>query len=101
VQYIGSGQSDYDIGFTDGGDFGNYTRHYPAGTYNIYMRVRMAEGRHRTAPAFLWCQATATLSANGTVSVPNVAVAGLQLGAVQGQQQQSHHRDARRFAKRH
>jgi hypothetical protein len=30
--------ADYDIGWNSGGDWGNYTRHYPAGSYNIYMR---------------------------------------------------------------
>jgi hypothetical protein len=29
---------DYDIGFNDGGNWANYTRNYPAGTYNIYLR---------------------------------------------------------------
>jgi len=30
---------DYDVGFNNGGNWGNYTRHYPAGTYNIYVRA--------------------------------------------------------------
>jgi len=29
---------DYDVGFNSGGDWGNYTRHFPAGSYNVYMR---------------------------------------------------------------
>ena len=29
---------DYDVGFNSGGDWGNYTRNYPAGKYNIFMR---------------------------------------------------------------
>ncbi len=37
--YLGSGKLDYDVGWTDGGDFGNYTRHFPAGTYNLYVRA--------------------------------------------------------------
>ena len=32
------GLVDYDVGFNNGGNWGNYTRTYPAGTYNIYMR---------------------------------------------------------------
>jgi autotransporter-associated beta strand protein len=32
------GLQDYDVGFNSGGNWGNYTRTFPAGTYNIYMR---------------------------------------------------------------
>ena len=39
LAYAGTGKTDYDVGWTAGGHFGNYTRHYPAGTYNIYMRA--------------------------------------------------------------
>lgn len=34
-----TGQSDYDVGWNDGGNWANYTRHFPAGTYNIYVRA--------------------------------------------------------------
>ncbi|HVU08350.1 MAG TPA: glycosyl hydrolase family 28-related protein [Verrucomicrobiae bacterium] len=33
-----NGLSDYDIGFNSTGNWGNYTRTFPAGIYNIYMR---------------------------------------------------------------
>ncbi len=33
-----SGLPDYNIGFTTAGNWGNYTRSFPSGTYNIYMR---------------------------------------------------------------
>jgi hypothetical protein len=39
VAYVGTGKTDYDVGWTAGGHFGNYTRHYPAGAYNVYMRA--------------------------------------------------------------
>ncbi len=42
--WIGSGLTDFDVGFTDGGDFGNYTRHFPAGTYNLYARAAGGNG---------------------------------------------------------
>jgi autotransporter-associated beta strand protein len=29
---------DYDVGFNSGGNWGNYTRTFPTGTYNVYMR---------------------------------------------------------------
>src|SRR6266850_455791 len=44
LQYIGSGLTDYDVGFTDGGDFGQYTRHYPTGTYNLFARAAGGNG---------------------------------------------------------
>ncbi len=31
-------KTDYDVGYNSGGNWANYTRTYPAGTYNIYMR---------------------------------------------------------------
>ena len=42
--WTGTGKTDYDVGFTDGGDYGNYTRHYPAGTYNVFVRVAGGNG---------------------------------------------------------
>jgi hypothetical protein len=32
------GLQDYDVGFNSGGNWGNYTRTFPSGTYNIYLR---------------------------------------------------------------
>jgi len=43
-QYNGTGFQDYDVGFNDGGNWGNYTRNYPAGTYNIYVRASDGNG---------------------------------------------------------
>jgi regulation of enolase protein 1 (concanavalin A-like superfamily) len=37
-----TGKTDYNIGFFGGGSWLNYTRHYPAGTYNVWGRF--AEG---------------------------------------------------------
>ena len=38
--YVGTGQTDYDQGWNNGGSglWGNYTRHFPAGRWNIFMR---------------------------------------------------------------
>ena len=44
LQYIGTGKTDYDVGFTDSGDFGVYTRTYPAGTYNLFVRAAGGNG---------------------------------------------------------
>lgn len=43
-QYNGTGKQDYDVGFNDGGNWGNYTRNYPSGTYNIYVRASNGTG---------------------------------------------------------
>lgn len=42
-QYDG-GLSDFDLGNANNGDWGNYTRTYPAGTYNIYLRAASGGG---------------------------------------------------------
>jgi hypothetical protein len=39
LPYIGTGFTDYDVGWYDGGDWNNYTRTFPAGDYNIYLRA--------------------------------------------------------------
>ncbi len=53
IQYA-SGDADYDVGYNNTGDWGNYTRHYPAGVYNIYLR-----------------------GSDGTVTQPNACTIGL------------------------
>jgi Carbohydrate binding module (family 6) len=42
--YVGSGLTDYNVGFYDGGDWLNYTRTMPAGQYNIYLRAANGGG---------------------------------------------------------
>lgn len=37
--YNGTGRSDYSIGYFSAGAWANYTRHYPAGSYNVYARL--------------------------------------------------------------
>jgi hypothetical protein len=39
LPYIGTTNVDYDVGFGTVGGWANYTRHYPAGTYNVYGRL--------------------------------------------------------------
>lgn len=38
-QYAGTSYTDYDVGWTSTGDWWNYTRTYPAGTFNVYLRA--------------------------------------------------------------
>lgn len=58
--YVGQ---DYEIGYTDSGDFANYTRHYPssskqpAGAFNVYARLSDGAGNNTVA---------ATLSVSST-----------------------------------
>jgi hypothetical protein len=35
----GAGLTDYDVGYTATGDWWNYTRTYPAGKFNVYLRA--------------------------------------------------------------
>lgn len=39
-----NGLQDYDVGFNSSGNWGNYTRHYPAGRYHVYMRAANGNG---------------------------------------------------------
>jgi len=39
LQFIGTTNFDYNVGWTAGGEWGNYTHRYPAGTYNLFVRV--------------------------------------------------------------
>jgi hypothetical protein len=48
LQFIGTGKTDYDVGFTDGNDFANYTRTFPAGTYNLFVRAAGGNGGYYT-----------------------------------------------------
>jgi autotransporter-associated beta strand protein len=38
------GLPDYDVGFANTGNWGNYTRPFPAGSYNIYIRIASPNG---------------------------------------------------------
>jgi hypothetical protein len=44
LAYIGTTNVDYDIGYGTPGGFANYTRHYPAGLYNVYARLADGNG---------------------------------------------------------
>jgi hypothetical protein len=39
LAYIGTGFTDYDVGWYDNGDWNNYTRTIPAGQYNVILRA--------------------------------------------------------------
>lgn len=44
LAYINTTNVDFDNGFTDGGSWANYTRHYPKGLYNVYARLADGNG---------------------------------------------------------
>src|SRR6266404_3613694 len=72
--YNGTGFTDYTLGFFSSGSAVNYTRHYPAGLYNIY--VRGANGGGTAAGNFSiltngWGTTTPSGTNLGTVTVPN------------------------------
>ncbi|MGC3960744.1 MAG: hypothetical protein QM813_23255 [Verrucomicrobiota bacterium] len=41
--------SDYDLGWNDGGFWANYTRTYPAGNYNVFIRAGNGTGGNGSA----------------------------------------------------
>ena len=66
LAYIGTGKTDYDWGYTGSGQWGNYTRHYPAGVYNVFVRAANNNGASANAGDFSVVSGTATFSANGS-----------------------------------
>jgi hyaluronate lyase len=71
--YNGTGFFDYSIGYFSAGAWANYTRNYPAGTYNVY--ARLATGGGVTTCALYqvtggWGTAAQTTNLLGTFSPP-------------------------------
>jgi hypothetical protein len=73
-QYDGTGFADYNLGWNDGGFWANYTRTYPAGTYNVYLRAGNGTGGNGSAT---WAQVTSgvgtptqTTTNLGTFTIP-------------------------------
>jgi Polysaccharide lyase family 8, super-sandwich domain/Polysaccharide lyase family 8, C-terminal beta-sandwich domain len=75
-QYNGTGHTDYSIGYFSAGSWANYTRHYPAGTYNVYARLA-AGGGATTCTLYQvtggWGTTIQTTNLLGTFSVANTA----------------------------
>ena len=74
LAYIGTTNIDFDIGYGHTNSWGNYTRHYPAGAYNIYMRGADGNGQDANSAQVSVVGGTATIAGTGpyTFSVPNV-----------------------------
>ena len=45
AQYTSAGTNDYDIGWTAAGQWANYTRTYPKGAFNVYLRASSPSGQ--------------------------------------------------------
>ena len=72
-QYNGTGYSDYSIGYFSAGSWANYTRHYPAGTYNVYARLASGGGATTCTLSEVtrgWGTTSQMTNLLGTFSVP-------------------------------
>jgi hypothetical protein len=72
TQFVGG--FDYDIGFFGSGEWGNYTRHYPAGTYNVWGRFAAGGGdtlAYLSQVTSGWGTTTQTTNFLGTFSIGN------------------------------
>lgn len=73
-QYSGTGYTDYDVNWTGAGDWFNYTRTYPTGKYNVYLRAAspssgMTMGLQRVTSG--WGTSTQTTNNLGAFTIPN------------------------------
>ncbi len=74
LPYIGTTNVDYDVGYATGGGWANYTRHYPAGLYNIY--ARLADGNGATTDAE---EVSVLASASGNANLIGAAPFGFNV----------------------
>ena len=65
LQYINTTNLDYDVGYNNGGNWGNYTRHYPAGLYNVYVRGSGGNGAQTDAGEITNASGTASFAGTG------------------------------------
>ncbi|HTB85023.1 MAG TPA: polysaccharide lyase family 8 super-sandwich domain-containing protein [Candidatus Sulfotelmatobacter sp.] len=74
--YIGTGKTDYSIGYFSAGAWANYTRHFPAGSYNLYARLAAGGGATTCTLSRVtggWGTTSQTTNLLGTFSIPNTA----------------------------
>jgi hyaluronate lyase len=74
--YNGTGKTDYSLGYFGAGAWANYTRVYPAGSYNVYARLAAGSGA-TTCTLYQvtggWGTTSQTTNLLGTFTVPNTA----------------------------
>ena len=69
-----AGGYDYDIGYFGQGEWGNYTRHYPGGTYDVWGRFACGDANQSHAILSIvtngWGTTTQTTNVLGSFSIP-------------------------------
>jgi hypothetical protein len=70
LQYIGTTNLDYNVGWTARGDWGNYTRSYPAGTYTMFVRASGGGGLQTESADITVQSGTAVISSTGSGVAP-------------------------------
>ena len=73
LRYIVSGLPHYNVGWYDTGDWGNYTRTYPTGTFNPYIRAASGAGTLGDTVAKVtggWGTPAQTTTNLGTFAIP-------------------------------
>lgn len=64
-QYVGTTNVDYDVGYNNGGNWANYTRHYPPGQYNVLVRASDGNGPQSNAGDISVVSGTASFTNSG------------------------------------
>ena len=65
LQYVGTTNIDYDVGYNNGGNWANYTRHYPPGLYNVFVRASDGNGPQANAGDIAVVAGTAAFTNSG------------------------------------
>jgi autotransporter-associated beta strand protein len=73
-QAFSPGLLDYDVGFNNGGNWGNYTRTFPAGNYYIYLRGANGIGVAGDSASFSWVTGGQTTTNQSTVKLGTFSV---------------------------
>jgi hypothetical protein len=74
LQYIGTGFTSYNVGWYDTGDWGNYTRTYPTGEFNLFIRAANGSGGNLgdtvSSVTSGWGTSAQTTTNLGTFTIP-------------------------------
>ncbi|HXB60272.1 MAG TPA: hypothetical protein VNU95_11930 [Candidatus Acidoferrales bacterium] len=66
LQYVGTTNINYDVGYNNGGNWANFTRHYPSGQYNVFIRASDGNGPQANAGDVAVVAGTASFNVPGT-----------------------------------
>jgi len=70
TQFVTNAGTDYDVGWTAGGQFGNYTRTFPKGSYNVFMRGAVFSATAGVSDAITLMQVTSGVGTTNQALVP-------------------------------